>query len=64
MKSRKVRIWMLANGIRGTEVARRLGVTRSTVSHFLAGRRKSQRLKDWFVREGCPERFLDERAEQ
>jgi len=53
-----VRIWMLRNGIQAVDAARELGVSRSTISHWLAGRRTSKRIEDYFVAKGCPERHV------
>ena len=62
MNRKKVRLWMLQNDIRGKDVAADLGVTRSMVYHWLAGRRTSETIRRWFLHRGCPGRFLDQAA--
>lgn len=41
----KIKIAMIRKGISGAEIARQQGVDRSAVSHVLAGRSKSKRLR-------------------
>ncbi|SDB03389.1 Helix-turn-helix [Desulfonatronum thiosulfatophilum] len=58
MKLKKVKIWMLQKGIKGKDVAEGIGVSRSMVSHWLSGRYSSERIRLWFLAQGCPEGFL------
>ena len=46
LQGRKVRIWMLRKGIKGADMARVVGVSRSYVSHFLAGRKEAPVIRD------------------
>ena len=59
MKVKKVRLWMLANDIKVTDIARDLKVDHSTVSHVLGGRGKSRRIIEYLRQKGCPDAFLD-----
>ena len=57
---RKIRVWMLENGLRVQDVADRAGVDQSYVSHFLKGRKKAPRIREWLLRQGCPAKYLGE----
>lgn len=63
MKIKKVRLWMLANDIKVTDIARDLKVDHSTVSHVLCGRGKSRRIVEYLRQKGCPDVFFN-REEQ
>ncbi len=55
---REIRIWMLSNDIRVQDVADGVGVHKSYVYHFLAGRKKALTIRAWFLKNGCPDKYL------
>lgn len=57
---RQIRVWMLKRGIRIQDVAQSVGLHRTYVSHFLAGRKKAPAIRAWFKEHGCPVRYLGE----
>jgi len=56
----KIRVWMLKKGIRVQAVADGAGVDHSYVSHFLAGRKKAPKVREWLLGQGCPAKYLRE----
>ena len=54
----KIRMWMLRKNIRPKDVADSIGVDKSYVSHFLKGKKNAPRIREWFVGQGCPEKYL------
>lgn len=56
----KIRVWMLKKGLRVQDVADGAGVDQSYVSHFLAGRKKAPKVREWLLGQGCPVKFLGE----
>ena len=61
--ARKVRAWLVENGIKQASIAEELGVNRSTVSRWIAGHIQSQRIYGYFLGIGCPERYFSSRPE-
>jgi len=49
---------MARRRIRPIDIARELGVSPSALTHFVNGRYQSQRIRDHFVKMGCPVEFL------
>lgn len=54
MNDREIRAWMVLQGLAAKDVARALGVSPTAVYNFLKGKMRSQRMRKWFVRKGCP----------
>lgn len=61
MQGRKIRLWMLAHGVRVKDLARELKVTHSAVCHFLTGRTVSERMYHYMIGKGCPKVFFGDR---
>ena len=40
------------------DLARELGVNPSSITHFLNGNMSSVRLREYFIKKGCPEELL------
>ena len=53
-----VRTWMLTNNVLVMDIVRAVGCHNSAVSHFLAGRIASAKLRRHFIAIGCPERLM------
>ena len=60
VREKQIRVWMLKRSIRVQDVADGAGVDKSYVSHFLAGRKKAPKVREWLLRQGCPVKFLGE----
>lgn len=60
VRKRAIKMWMLKNGVRVQDVADSLGVHQSYVSHFLAGKKKAPMIREWFLGQGCPAKYLGE----
>ena len=54
----EIKVWLLRKGLTQADVARDLGVSLSLVSHYLAGRRHSRRIRGYFLSLGCPGELL------
>lgn len=59
INTRRVRAWMVLQDVTQQDVASRVGVTPQMVSLFILGRRRSAKLTQFYVEQGCPERYLD-----
>lgn len=53
-----VKVWMITQKVKSTEIARNYGCDESFISHFLKGNRCSKALADYFIKQGCPEKFF------
>ncbi|MCK5612123.1 helix-turn-helix transcriptional regulator [Candidatus Pacearchaeota archaeon] len=56
--STAIRLWMLKNGYRVSDIARALNIHHSALSHWLNGDFKSRRIKEFFIGKGCPKTHL------
>lgn len=56
--TKRVRAWMVLQGLTQQDVAAEVGVSRQMVSLFLLGLRGSIKLRDFYAAKGCPERYL------
>lgn len=54
-----LRKWLIENRLQQVEVAESVGVCPSMVNRFIKGKSNSQRLAEWFLREGCPRSILE-----
>lgn len=59
-----LKAWMIKHEpeIRLTEVARSLGISPQAVSRYLSGDMNSRNIREYFIRRGCPERYLERAA--
>lgn len=61
----RIKIWMIRNGLRQSEVANRLGVSRSYLHQVLAGKRKAPHIRRKLVRVvGMPSKLVTEPVQQ
>ncbi|UJX43069.1 helix-turn-helix transcriptional regulator [Desulfovibrio sp. JY] len=60
VRKRSIKIWMLKRGLSVQDVADGAGVHQSYVYHFLAGKKKALVIRDWFLGQGCPAKYLGE----
>jgi len=58
----QIKIWMMRKNMTASSVAREIGVSRPTVSMWIAGRKRSQTVWNFFQKEGLPEFLLTERV--
>ena len=54
-----VKIWMMKNDLRVTDIAEEYGCRDSFVSNFLKGRRRSKDLVAYLIDKGCPKKFFN-----
>ena len=64
VREKQIRVWMLKRSIRVQDVADGAGVDKSYVSHFLAGRKKSPKVRQWLLMRGCPAKLLGSNTEK
>ena len=64
MKTKEIKIWMLRNGLKAVDIARQAGVDESFISHWIRGRRRSQRIAEYFIALGCPPEYIDQGQEE
>jgi len=65
VKGKKIKEWLFRKEIKGVDVAAGAGVSRSYVSHFLAGRKTTApAIRAWLLRKGCPAKYLGEDSKQ
>jgi predicted transcriptional regulator len=60
VRKKDIKRWMLDKDIRVQDVADNVGVSKSYVSHYLAGRKKAPKVREWLLGQGCPVKFLGE----
>ncbi len=58
MKTTEIKIWLLKNGYRQTDIVRDLGVKPSTVCKVIHGKAKSRRVVEWLLKHGCPLEYV------
>lgn len=62
--ARKIRSWLVGEGISQTKIANDMGLTTGMISKFIAGKSQSSRVFEYFVEElGCPREFFAGRPE-
>lgn len=61
--ARKIKSWLVLNGIRQVDIAKKMGVTPTMVRSFIAGRSTSLPLYMYFVSLGCPKTYFADRPE-
>ena len=60
---RKVKAWLVLQGITQAKIAEELGVARAMIHNWIAGRVQSQRIYNYFIEHGCPREFFVGRPE-
>lgn len=63
MNARKIRSWMALHGIRPSDIARDLQVSRTMIGRFITGHSTSKRVFDHFMTLGCPKGYFADRPE-
>jgi len=63
MNRKKVRVWMVENDIRISDLAQEYGCDQSFLSHWLKGKRESRALEEFLVSKGCPEEYIVEKPD-
>lgn len=58
MNALEIKIWMVRNGIRQTEIAQDLKVSENLVWLTVNGRERNSRVIQWLREYGCPEDSL------
>lgn len=58
MTGLEVKIWMMGNRIKATQVAKSNKCSDSMVSQFLKGDKTSQKLVDYLINKGCPKGYF------
>jgi len=58
----RIRMWMIERKLTTIAAARDVGVSQSFISHWIAGRRRSKRVEDYFRQKGLPYFLLTERT--
>jgi len=58
VKTTEIKIWLLKNGYRQTDIARDLGVTPQVVWQAIHGVYKNRRVEGWLLKHGCPPELL------
>lgn len=64
MRTKEIKVWMLRNNIKAVDIARQTGVDQSFISHWIAGRRRSERIAEYFISLGCPSEYIDQGQEE
>jgi len=59
---REIKKWFIDAGLTQSEVARKLGLTQSTIYQVIKGNAKSQRVVQMLSDLGCPKEYLEEAA--
>jgi DNA-binding Xre family transcriptional regulator len=54
----QIRIWMIRNRIKGSDLAREIGIHVSAITHFLNGDLRSERIRAHLIDKGCPRELL------
>jgi len=50
-----IQIFMIQRGLSNRQIAQYIGVSEQAISSFIAGKMKSQKIRDFFNTIGCPE---------
>lgn len=61
--ARKIKSWMVLNGIRQSEIAKEMGLSRTMIGRFITGHSSSTRVFEYFINLGCPREYFAGRPE-
>lgn len=61
--ARKVKAWLMLNGLTQTKVASDMGLNRATIHRWINGHVQSQRIFNYFLELGCPREYFVGRPE-
>lgn len=61
--ARKIKSWLVLNGIRQVDIAKEVGVSPTMVRSFIVGRSTSLPLYAYFIGLGCPKEYFAGRPE-
>ena len=62
MKNRntiKIKVWMLENGVRQSEISVAVNIGMSNVSRTIDGQRNCRAVLSYLLDKGCPAKYLD-----
>lgn len=59
---KEIKKWLIEKDLTQADIAREAGVTPVTVHHFCRGYVKSKNIKSVFLKFGCPEELLEQKA--
>jgi len=57
-RQKRILTWMMRKDIKGVSIAEEAGVSKSMVSQFIKGTTKSRPIEEFFIKKGCPIRYL------
>lgn len=60
---RKVKAFLVANGITQAQIAKDMGLARPTINRWISGYVQSQRIFEYFLTLGCPREYFIGRPE-
>lgn len=60
---RKIKAWLVLHGIKQARIAADMGLSRTTIGHWINGGVQSQRIYNYFIELGCPREFFVGRPE-
>jgi transcriptional regulator with XRE-family HTH domain len=61
--ARKIRAFLVGKGITQAQIARDMGLARSTINRWISGGVQSQRVFEYFLTLGCPREYMVGRPE-
>lgn len=61
--ARKVKAFLMVNGITQAQIAKDMGLARTTISRWISGDLQSQRIFEYFLTLGCPREYFVGRPE-
>lgn len=61
--ARRIRAWMALHGIRPSQIASEMGLSRTMIGRFITGHSTSTRVFEYFLNLGCPREYFVGRPE-
>lgn len=62
--NRRIRAWMILEGLTQVQVAKDMGLTVAAIHRWIMGGFQSQRIFSYFVGLGCPQEYLTGQKER
>ena len=59
---KEIKIFMIRKGLSNRDIAQELGVTEQAISNFIAGKSKSNRIREFLGMMGCPDNVFCKKA--
>lgn len=57
-RRKALRLWMLSQELKASDISRDLGLSGNTIYQWLYGNFKSNRIADYFASRGCPAEII------